>query len=86
LPGIIKTLLIAYTAFTGGLLVPTIAGFYKEWLHPTSSGALCAMIGGGTTALFFGQSHPLWGMIVSLVLLLAVSRLEGMLARRRLTA
>jgi solute:Na+ symporter, SSS family len=84
LPGIIKTLLIAYTAFTGGLLVPTIAGFYKERLHLTSSGALCAMIGGGTTALFFGQSHPLWGMIVSLVLLLAVSRLEGMLARREL--
>jgi SSS family solute:Na+ symporter len=84
LPGIIKTLLIAYTAFTGGLLVPTIAGFYKERLHLTSSGALCALIGGGTTAIFLGQSHPLWGMIVSLVLLLAVSRLEGMLAQRGL--
>ncbi len=82
-PGIIKTLLIAYTVFTGGLLAPTVAGFYKERLCLTSSGALFALIGGGSTALFFGQSHPLSGMIVSLALLLAVSRLEWLLAKRR---
>jgi len=34
LPGIIKTLLIAYTVFTSGLLLPTVAGFYKETFMP----------------------------------------------------
>jgi SSS family solute:Na+ symporter len=76
MPGIIKTLLIAYTVFTSGLLLPTVAGFYKEKLGLTSGGALCALVGGGTTALFLGQSYPLLGMAVSLILLLAVSYLE----------
>jgi SSS family solute:Na+ symporter len=76
LPGIIKTLLIAYTVFTGGLLLPTVAGFYKEQLKLTSGGALCALVGGGITALFLGQSFPLLGMAVSGVLLLAVSYME----------
>ncbi|MDD2836637.1 MAG: sodium:solute symporter family protein, partial [Methanothrix sp.] len=81
LPGIIKTLLIAYTVFTSGLLLPTVAGFYKERLGLTSGGALCALVGGGTTALFLGQSRPLLGMAVSGVLLLAVSYLERRHAR-----
>ena len=76
LPGIIKTLLIAYTIFTSGLLLPTVAGFYKERLGLTSGGALYALVGGGTTALFLGQSYPLLGMAVSGVLLLTVSYLE----------
>ncbi len=76
LPGIIKTLLIAYTVFTSGLLLPTVAGFYKDRQGLTSGGALCALVGGGSTALFLGQSYPLLGMAVSLVLLLAVSCLE----------
>jgi len=76
LPGIIKTLLIAYTVFTSGLLLPTVAGFYKERLGLTSGGALCALVGGGTTALCLGQSRPLLGMAVSGVLLLAVNYLE----------
>jgi SSS family solute:Na+ symporter len=81
LPGIIKTLLIAYTVFTSGLLLPTVAGFYKDRLGLTSGGALCALVGGGTTALFLGQSRPLLGMAVSGVLLLAVSYLERQHAR-----
>src|SRR5512137_254969 len=76
LPGIIKTLLIAYTVFTSGLLLPTVAGFYKERLGLTSGGALCALVGGGTTALFLGQNRPLLGMAVSGILLFAVSYLE----------
>jgi len=76
LPGIIKTLLIAYTVFTSGLLLPTVAGFYKERLGLTPGGALYALVGGGTTALFLGQSYPLLGMAVSMVLLFAVSYLE----------
>jgi len=83
LPGIIKTLLIAYTVFTSGLLLPTVAGFYKERLGLTPGGAFWALVGGGTTALFLGQSYPLLGMAVSMVLLLSVSYLERRHARRK---
>ena len=82
LPGIIKTLLIAYTVFTSGLLLPTVAGFYKERLGLTSGGALSALVGGGTTAIFLGQSYPLLGMAVSLTLLLAVSYLDRLHTKR----
>ncbi len=35
LPSIIKTLMIAYTVFTSGLLLPVVAGFYRERLGLT---------------------------------------------------
>ncbi len=73
IPDIIKTLLIAYTVFTNGLLVPIIAGFYRKELGLTSTGALWAIAGGGLTAILLGQSYPLLGMAVSAVLLFAVS-------------
>lgn len=76
LPSIVKTLLIAYTVFTGGLLVPVVAGFYKERLGLTSAGAMAALVGGGVTAIIFGQTYPLLGMAVSAFLLLTVSQLE----------
>jgi hypothetical protein len=76
LPGIIKTLLIVYTVFTSGLLLPKVVGFYKEQLGLTSGGALWALIWRRTTALFLGQSYPLLDMAVSGVLLLALSYLE----------
>ncbi len=76
LPSIIKTLLIAYTVFTSGLLLPVIAGFYKERLGLTPSGALAALLGGGVTAIFLGQTYPLLGMAVSAAFLFGVSWLE----------
>jgi solute:Na+ symporter, SSS family len=76
MPGIIKTLLIAYTVFTSGLLFPVIAGFYRERLGLTPSGALAALVGGGVTAIFLGQQYPLLGIAVSAVLLFGVSWLE----------
>jgi SSS family solute:Na+ symporter len=51
LKGVISSLLFAYTIFTCGLVVPVIAGFYKEKLKVTSQGALAALIGGGVTGL-----------------------------------
>jgi SSS family solute:Na+ symporter len=83
LPSIIKTLLIAYTVFTGGLLVPVVAGFYKDRLGLTSTGALVALVGGGITAIMLGQTYPLLGMAVSAVLLLTVSRMEIQLKGRK---
>ena len=56
LPNIIKTLLIVYTVFTNGMLIPVIAGFYHKQLGLTQQGALAALVGGGTTALLFGQT------------------------------
>jgi SSS family solute:Na+ symporter len=76
MPGIIKTLLIAYTVFTSGLLLPVIAGFFKDRLGLTPSGALAALVGGGVTAIFLGQKYPLLGMAISAVLLFGVSWLE----------
>jgi SSS family solute:Na+ symporter len=76
MPGIIKTLLIAYTVFTSGLLLPVIAGFYRDRLGLTPSGALAALVGGGVTAIFLGQKYPLLGMAVSAAFLFGVSWLE----------
>jgi SSS family solute:Na+ symporter len=76
LPSIIKTLLIAYTVFTSGLLLPVIAGFFRDRLGLTPSGALAALVGGGVTAIFLGQKYPLLGMAVSAAFLFGVSWLE----------
>jgi SSS family solute:Na+ symporter len=76
MPGIIKTLLIAYTVFTSGLLLPVIAGFYRDRLGLTPSSALAALVGGGVTAIFLGQKYPLLGMAVSAAFLFGVSCLE----------
>ncbi|MFW6117963.1 MAG: sodium:solute symporter family protein [Chloroflexota bacterium] len=88
LKGVISSLLFAYTIFTCGLVVPAIAGFYKEKLRVTSRGALAALIGGGVIGLMGkipGLDIPLKGDLgligftVSAVLLFAVS----FLARKR---
>lgn len=83
MPGITKTLLIAYTVFTSGLLLPVVAGFYKDRLGLTPFGALSALVGGGATALIYGQSYPLLGMSVSGALLFGVSYLERLHAGKK---
>lgn len=83
MPGIIKTLLIAYTVFTSGLLLPVVAGFYRDRLGLTPCGALAALLGGGVTAIILGQRYPLLGMAVSAAFLFGVSWLERRYAKRR---
>jgi SSS family solute:Na+ symporter len=64
LKGVISSLLFAYTIFTCGLVVPVIAGFYKDRLKVTSQGALAALIGGGIIGLLGkipGLAIPLKG-------------------------
>ena len=77
-----ESLLFAYTAFTCGLVVPVIAGFYKDKLKVTPRGALSALIGGGTIGLLGkipGLDLPLKGDLgligfaVSAILLFGVS-------------
>jgi len=85
LKGVISSLLFAYTVFTCGLVVPVIAGFYKEKLKVTARGALAALIGGGVTGLMGkipGMDIPLKGDLgligfgVSAILLFGVSYLD----------
>jgi SSS family solute:Na+ symporter len=83
-----ESLLFAYTVFTCGLVVPVVAGFYKERLKVTPEGALVALIGGGIIGLMGkipGFDIPLKGDLgligfaVSAILLFGVS----FLTRRR---
>ena len=81
-----ESLLFAYTVFTCGLVVPVIAGFYKDKLKVTPRGALAALIGGGIIGLLGktpGLEIPLKGDLgligfaVSAVLLFGVSFLNS---------
>jgi len=87
LKGIINSLLLAYTVFTSGVVLPVIAGFYKDKLKVNSIGAITAIIAGGGTALAIKQLHithldmfglrighaELLGFVVCAVLLFGVS-------------
>jgi SSS family solute:Na+ symporter len=82
LEGVIASLLFAYTIFTCGLVVPVIAGFYKEKLKVTPQGALAALIGGGIIGLLgkipvldipLKGDLGLIGFAISAVLLFGVS-------------
>jgi SSS family solute:Na+ symporter len=86
LKGVISSLLFAYTIFTCGLVVPVIAGFYKEQLRVTPQGALIALIGGGSLGLLGripGLDIPLKGDLgligfaVSALLLFGVSLFDA---------
>ena len=50
--GIISSLVLGYTVFVGGVVVPTLASFYKERLKVTAAGAMWAVIAGGALAIF----------------------------------
>jgi SSS family solute:Na+ symporter len=80
-----SSLMFAYTIFTCGLVVPVIAGFYKDKLKATPRGALAALIGGGTMGLLGkipSLDIPLKGDLgligfgVSAILLFGVSFLD----------
>jgi SSS family solute:Na+ symporter len=88
LKGVISSLLFAYTIFTCGLVVPVIAGFYRDKLKVTPQGALAALIGGGIVGLLGkipGLDVPLKGDLgligfgVSAILLFGVSYLGSKL-------
>ena len=82
LKGVISSLLFAYTIFTCGLVIPVIAGFYKEKLKVTPQGALVALVGGGIAGLLgkipgldipLKGELPLIGFAISAILLFGVS-------------
>jgi len=85
--GVISALVFAYTVYTAGLILPVLVGFYKDRLKVTSLGALVAIVGGGTTALISKllaiKYLDLGSLLISVVLLFAVSFLDNRLRRSR---
>ena len=80
LNGIIRALLFAYTIYTSGVILPVLAGFYRNRLRVTATGALTAIIGGGSAALisklFDIKYLDLGGLLLSGLLLFVVSVLD----------
>jgi SSS family solute:Na+ symporter len=89
LTGVITALLFAYTIYTCGVIIPVIAGFYKDRLRITSTGALAAVTGGGLT----GLASKIWSieyldlgaLVISILLLAAVSLVENCIKARKAT-
>jgi len=77
LKGVISALLFAYTIYTSGVIIPVLAGFFRDRLKVTAVGALAALIGGGTVGLLsklLGIKYlDLGALLVSALLLFLVS-------------
>ncbi len=88
LKGVISALLFAYTIYTSGVILPVLAGFYRNRLRVTPTGALAAIIGGGAVALIskiFGIKYlDLGGLLLSGLLLFIVSFIDNRLKNKRL--
>jgi SSS family solute:Na+ symporter len=85
LKGVIRSLLLGYTIYSSGLVLPVIFGFYGKRLRLHPWGAMAAIIGGGGVAMFgkwMGYPHfGLWGMGISGVLLFVISWVGRLLVR-----
>ena len=81
LKGVINSLLFAYTVYTAGVILPVIAGFYKNRLRVTPLGAMAALIGGGSigliSKLFDIKYLDLGALLVSGLLLFIVSFVDN---------
>ena len=80
LKGVISALLFAYTVYTSGVILPVIAGFFKNRLKVTPTGALAALIGGGSAGLISKllaiKYLDLGALLISGVLLFLVSYID----------
>ncbi len=80
LQDIVDAILFAYTVYTGGVIIPVLAGFYREKLKVTPAGAIAAIIGGGAAALisklFDIKYLDVISLGISAALLFSVSFLE----------
>jgi len=85
LKGVISALLFAYTIYTCGVILPVIAGFFKNKLKVTPSGALAALIGGGSAGLISKlleiQYLDLGALLFSGLLLFVVSFVDNRLKK-----
>jgi len=80
LKGVISALLFAYTVYTAGVILPVLAGFFKNRLKVTSTGALAALTGGGSAGLISKllaiKYLDLGALLISGVLLFLVSYID----------
>jgi len=87
LGGVISSLLFAYTIYTAGLILPVIAGFYKDRLKVTPVGALAAIVGGGSVALVSKlldiKYLDLGSLLISALLLFTVSLIDNRMRKRK---
>ncbi len=81
LDGIIKSLLLALTIYTSGIIIPVVFGFYREKFSLNAAGAVSACIAGGGSALImkiFGIDQYLAYIFpASAIILFTVSRIYG---------
>ena len=86
LKGVISALLFAYTIYTCGVILPVIAGFFKDRLKVTPVGALAALIGGGSAGflskLLAVKYLDIGALLLSLVLLFTVSFIHNWLRHK----
>jgi len=86
LNNIVDAILFAYTVYTGGLIIPVLAGFYRGRLKVTPMGALMAIIGGGVLALVSKlldiKYLDVISLLVSGLLLFTVSYIDNRMKRR----
>lgn len=63
--GIIASLLLAYTVFVGGVVLPTLASFWRERLGVTATAAMWSVVLGGGTAVLgeVGDGAVLEGLL-----------------------
>jgi SSS family solute:Na+ symporter len=90
LADIVTAILFAFTVYTAGLILPVLAGFYKDKLKVTPAGALAAIIGGGGVALVSKllaiKYLDLGGLLISGILLFLVSFIDSRTRSQRLDA
>lgn len=83
---IVDSIMFAYTIYTGGLILPVLAGFYGDKLKVTPAGAMAAIIGGGSAAfiakLFDIRYLDVISLGISAILLFGVSRLQRRLKKQ----
>jgi SSS family solute:Na+ symporter len=56
LKGIISSLLLGYTVYTSGLVIPVLFGFYAKNLKLSTTGVIAAVVGGGGMGLILKLS------------------------------
>ena len=88
LKGVISSLLLGYTVYTSGLVLPILLGFWRHKLKLNRGGAISAMVAGGGLALsgkLMGlNDFGLYGFFLSGLILVAVSRFVSFGAPYRL--
>jgi len=86
LGGVISSLLFAYTVYSAGLIMPVIFGFYKSKTKVTATGALAAMLCGGTSAIISKIADikylDLGSLFIGILALIVVSMVENHLKSR----